>query len=81
MHQLQFTTADPLDHVCRTLDAMRKMGFGLSGLSVVQDAGEAYRISVDFNAGGSATIASLVERLSACVGVEQVSHHGVLSRD
>lgn len=81
MHQLQFTTADPLDHVCRTLDAMRKMGFGLSGLRVVQGADDAFRISVEFDANGSATVSSLVERLSACVGVEHVAHHGAHTGD
>jgi acetolactate synthase regulatory subunit len=81
VHQLQFTTADPLDHVCRTLDAMRKMGFGLSGLRVVQGAGDAFRISVDFDANGSATVATLVERLSACVGVEHVAHRGARCSD
>ena len=74
MHKLQFTSADPLDHVCRTLDAMRKMGFGLSGLSVQQDAGDAYKVSFDFDSRGSLSVPCLVDRVSACVGVEAVKH-------
>ena len=74
MHKLQFTSADPLDHVCRTLDAMRKMGFGLSGLRVQQDADAAYKISFDFDSRGSPSVATLVDRVSACVGVDAVQH-------
>lgn len=74
MHKLQFTSADPLDHVCRTLDTMRKMGFGLSGLHVQQDADAAYKISFAFDARGSPSVPCLVDKVSACVGVEAVKH-------
>lgn len=74
MHKLQFTSADPLDHVCRTLDTMRKMGFDLSGLHVEQHADAGYKISFDFDSRGSPLVTSLVDKVSACVGVGSVEH-------
>jgi hypothetical protein len=74
VHKLQFTSADPLDHVCRTLDTMRKMGFGLASLRVQQDAGDAYKVSFDFDSRGSPSVPCLVDKVAACVGVEGVKH-------
>jgi acetolactate synthase regulatory subunit len=81
VHKLQFTSADPLDHVCRTLDTMRKMGFGLASLRVQQDADAAYKVSFDFDSRGSPSVATLVDRVAACVGVEAVKHDGAKVTD
>ncbi len=74
MHTIQFSSADPLDHVCRALDTIRKMGFDLRALNVGDEEGDTFRISVAFQPRGELTPDTLVERISCYVGVYDLSH-------
>lgn len=74
MHTLEFNSANPLDHVCRTLDAVRKMGFGFVAMTVDRKAENTFRISIVFRPRGELTANTLVERVSSCVGVSDLTH-------
>jgi len=74
VHTIQFSSADPFDHVCRVLDTIRKMGFDFASLNVGGAAGNAYRISVSFQPRGELTPDTLAERISSCVGVYDLTH-------
>jgi hypothetical protein len=69
MHTIQFSSADPLDHVCRALDTIRKMGFDLASLRVDGEAERGFRISIALDARGLSTVGTLLERVSGCIGV------------
>jgi hypothetical protein len=74
VQKLDFRTPDPLDHVCRTLDAMRKMGFDLVNLVVEQATGQTFRVSITFNSHGLLTVGTLIDRVACCVGVHDLTH-------
>lgn len=73
MHTIQFSSPNPLDHVCRTLDAIRKMGFALVSLEVNGTADGGFRISIALNTHGLVSVGTLRERVSSCVGVYDVT--------
>ena len=74
MHTIVFDSANPLDHVCRALDAIRKMGFAFVAMQVDRKAGNAFRVSIVFQPCGELTVGTLVERMSSCVGVSDLTH-------
>ncbi|WP_072385488.1 hypothetical protein [Hyphomicrobium sp. CS1BSMeth3] len=69
MHTLAFRSPDPLDHVCRALDAIRKMGFHLASLRVDSEADGGFRISIAIDVHELLTVGTLRERVSSCIGV------------
>lgn len=69
MHTIQFTSPNPLDHVCRTLDTIRKMGFDLVSLHTDGQAGGGFRVSISLDAHDLLTVGTLVDRVSSYVGV------------
>jgi len=75
MHTIQFSSADPLDHVCRALDTIRKMGFDLASLRVDGEAGSVFRISIALDAHDLLTAGTLLDRVSSCVGVYDLTWH------
>jgi hypothetical protein len=58
-----------LDHVCRTLDTIRKMGFDLVSLRTDGQAGGGFRVSISIDAHDLLTVGTLVNRVSSYVGV------------
>ncbi len=69
MHTIAFRSPDPLDHVCRALDTSRKMGFHLASLRVDGEVDGGFRISIALGAHDLLTMETLVERVSTCIGV------------
>lgn len=69
MHTIAFRSPDPLDHVCRALDAIRKMGFPLASLRVDGEAEGGFRVSIALGAHDLLTVGTLIERVSSCIGV------------
>ena len=65
MHTLAFRSPDPLDHVCRALDAIRKMGFHLASLRVDSDADGGFRVSIAIDVHELLTVGTLRERVSS----------------
>jgi hypothetical protein len=74
MDAIAFTSNDPLDHVCRALDVVRKMGFRLSSVSVVPGTAQTFCVHIAFEAGEGLSVLTLVERVALCVGVEGLSY-------
>ena len=74
VHTIAFDSANPFDHVCRALDAIRKMGFAFVAMTVDGRAGNTFRVSIVFEPRGDLTVATLVERITACVGVSHLAH-------
>jgi hypothetical protein len=74
VHTIAFDSTNPFDHVCRSLDAIRKMGFAFVAMKVDGKAGNAFRVSIIFEARGDLTVDTLVERISSCVGVLHLTH-------
>ena len=69
MHTIQFSSPDPLDHVCRALDTIRKMGFCLASLRVDEGTGGSFRVSIALDAHDLLTVGTLLARVSSCIGV------------
>ncbi len=69
MHTIQFTSPNPLDHVCRVLDAMRKMGFHLEALQVSVAPDGFFRVLVVVETHDLLTIGTLLQRVASCIGV------------
>lgn len=74
MHTIAFDSANPFDHVCRALDAIRKMGFAFVSMTVDGKAGNTFRVSIVLEPRGDLTAATLTERISSCVGVSRLTH-------
>jgi hypothetical protein len=74
VHTIAFESANPFDHVCRALDAIRKMGFAFVAMTVDGKAGNTFRVSIVFEPRGDVTVATLVERIAACVGVSHLAY-------
>jgi acetolactate synthase regulatory subunit len=74
VHTIGFDSANPFDHVCRALDVIRKMGFAFVAMRVDRKADDTFRVSIEFSPRGELTAATLVERMSLCVGVSDVTH-------
>jgi len=72
MYTLQFSSPDPLDHVCRALDTVRKMDLALASLQV-DGIGDAFRVSIALDANDPSSAGRLRERVSSCVGVYEVT--------
>lgn len=72
MHTLRFSSSDPLDHVCRALDIIRKMCFDLSSLSVGRVANGGFRIAIMLDVHDRLTVGTLVERVSSFIGVHDL---------
>jgi len=73
MHTIAFRSPDPLDHVCRALDAIRKMGFQLSSLRVEEDAEDGFQVSISIGDRDISIVGTLLERVSSCIGVRDVT--------
>ena len=69
MHTIAFRSPDPLDHVCRALDVIRKMGFHLASLRVDREAEGGFRVSIALGAHDPLNVGTLIERLSSYIGV------------
>ena len=74
MHTIGFNSANPFDHVCRALDAIRKMGFVFVAMQVDRKAENTFRVSIVFQPCGALTVGTLVDRISSCVGVSDLTH-------
>ena len=74
MHTIGFDSVNPFDHVCRALDAIRKMGFAFVAMQVDRNAGNTFRVSIVFRPCGALTVGTLVDRISSCVGVSDLTH-------
>ncbi|MFM9847896.1 MAG: hypothetical protein ACKVP3_12135 [Hyphomicrobiaceae bacterium] len=74
MHTIGFDSVNPFDHVCRVLDAIRKMGFAFVSMTVDRKAENTFRISIVFRPCGVLTVGTLVERISSCIGVSDLTH-------
>jgi hypothetical protein len=74
VHTIAFDSANPFDHVCRALDAIRKMGFAFVAMTVDGKAGNTFRVSIVFEPRNDLSVATLVERISSCVGVSGLTH-------
>lgn len=74
MHTIAFDSANPCDHVCRALDTIRKMGFVFVAMRVDGNVGNTFRVSIAFRPCGDLTAATLMERISSCVGVSRLTH-------
>lgn len=75
MHTIAFSSTEPLDRVCRALDLMRKMGFGLTSMSVDPRAARAFHVRIAFEPRGELSASTLVERVASRVGVYDLRHH------
>lgn len=73
MHTIAFHSPNPLDHVCRALDTVRKMGFQLASLCVEGEADGGFRVCIALEAHDCLNLETLLERLSLCVGVRDVT--------
>jgi hypothetical protein len=69
MHTIAFRSPDPLDHVCRALDAIRKMSFQLASLRVDGEVDGGFRICIKLDGHDVLTPGTLFERVSSCIGV------------
>jgi acetolactate synthase regulatory subunit len=74
VHTIGFDSVNPFDHVCRALDVIRKMGFGFVAMRVDRKADDTIRVSIVFKPCGEMTVATLMERIAACVGVSHMTH-------
>jgi len=74
MHTIQFISPDPLDHVCRALDAIRKMGFELASLHAEGAAQGGFRICIALDAHDQLTVGTLLERVSSYIGVHDLAY-------
>jgi hypothetical protein len=66
---IAFHSSDPLDHVCRALDAVRKMGFQLASLHVEDETEGGFRVCMVVKAHDHLSLETLLARLSSCIGV------------
>lgn len=69
MHQLEFTSRDPLDHLPRALDIVRKMGFDLRHARVGPTADGGVQVSIVVEGGGSRPLSTLEARILALEGI------------
>jgi hypothetical protein len=74
VHTIGFDSVNPFDHICRALDAVRKMGFAFVSMRVDRKAEETFRVSIVFRPRGELTATTLAERISSCVGVSDLTH-------
>lgn len=74
MHTIQFSSPDPLDHVCRALDIIRKMGFDLASLRVDERPDGGFRVSITLDVHDLLTVGTLLDRISSCVGVYDLTY-------
>jgi hypothetical protein len=69
MRTIAFRSSDPLDHVCRALDAIRKMSIQITSLRVDGEADGGFHICIKFDGQDGLTAGTLFERVSSCIGV------------
>jgi acetolactate synthase regulatory subunit len=69
VHELCFSTPDPLDHCPRLLDVVRRMGFGLISVCATPACADSYDVRVSFMQVGDLTAELLANRVSSFYGV------------
>lgn len=69
MHRIGFLSPDPLDHACRALDVVRRMGYGIRRFAVEAHGTGAFRVSMDVVERGELSPATLAARISNIPGV------------
>lgn len=73
MHVIAFHSPNPLDHVCRALDVVRKMDFRLASLRVEDEADSGFRVCIELEARDDVSLETLLARLSSGIGVRNVT--------
>lgn len=72
MEFVKLRTPDPLEHLPRTLDILRRMGFHLNSATVESDADMSWSLKIFYEQRGHLSAATFVERIRQIPGVRQV---------
>lgn len=75
MYTLKFYSPVPLDHVCRALDIVRKMGLDLASLDVSGTPGDDFRVSIAVNSNRSIGTETLQRRVASINGIRDLACH------
>jgi hypothetical protein len=72
MHRIKFSSMDPIDHSCRALDVVRRMGFKLASLHVEPAVGLGFTIAIAVQSRDATAAETLRARIASCVGTDGV---------
>lgn len=73
MYTLQFYSPAPLDHVCRALDIVRKMGLDLTSLHVSGTEGGDFRVSIVMSNDRPMSTETLRRRVASFNGIRDLA--------
>ncbi len=73
MELVRYRTSEPLEHLPRALDILRRMGFDLDSTEVVNGGRDEWHVRIRYQVRGHLSADTFVERVRQIPGVRDVS--------